>query len=101
MLIKILLFAILSLSFYITAYSEELSTKREKVIILPFRNESDTKQYANSGIFMEVSSSNIEAFSDRQKARIVIYGRYSFSGDKSNPKIAAMLTAYDGAGRTN
>ncbi len=107
----------------------EPAAGREKVVILPFHNDTDTRQYLNSGLFRKIfsryfftfisilpvidvpdmgkdngialSSSNIQAFSDREKARIVIYGRYRLTGPKAEPKIIAQLVAYDGTGRTN
>ncbi len=129
MFYKILITAAMSLCIICPAVYSEESGKREKVLVLPFRNESDTKQYVNSGIFQEIfsrsfysfisllpvievpdigktrgltaSSSNIRDFADREQARIVIYGSYRFTGTKTNPRIQARLTAYDGPGRTN
>jgi hypothetical protein len=127
---KIFNYAIFSFFIFAAAvYPQEQSSRREKVLILPFQNGSDTNQYVNSGIFREifsrsfytfisilpvidvpdignkggteVSSSNIGALADREKARIVIYGSYRFSGSNAEPHIVAELTAYDGIGRTN
>ena len=128
MFLKAFFYAALIFIFTAAVYAED-SGKREKVVILPFQNDTDTKQFKNSGVFRKifsrtfftfisilpvidvpdmgrtndiaVSFSNIQAFSDSEKARIVIYGRYRLSGPKANPKIIAELTAYDGAGRTN
>ncbi len=105
------------------------SSKMEKVVVLPFQNDTDVKRFVNSRIFREIFSrsfynyisilpvldvpdlgktniftfsfSNIQAFSDIQKARIVIFGRYRMKGPKNNPIIEAELVAYDGEGRTN
>ncbi len=129
MFFKIFLYSTLFICLFVPAIHSQETAKREKVLILPFRNESDTKQYVNSGIFQEIfsrsfytfisilpvidvpdmgktrslsiSSSNVQDYADLEKARIIIYGSYRFYGVKTNPKIMAMLTAYDGVGRTN
>ncbi|GEM_PF-6424913 len=101
---------------------------RNKLIFLPFSNNSDPAVYPDSDIFKDifsrslytfiriysngnslvyyfagatgVSSSNIRSVSDSENARYSVYGKYSFQGENSNPKIVVELYVYDAdAGR--
>lgn len=96
---------------------------RNKLIFLPFSNDSDLAEYPDSDIFKDifsrslytfiriysngnsliyyfsgatgVSSSNIGSVSDSENARYSVYGKYRFEGEKSNPKIVVDLSVYD------
>ncbi len=107
-------------------YSE---ISRNKMIFLPFNNNSDLKMYANSDLFRDIFSrslyasirnysnenslnyffasengiaaSNIQSFCDSENARFAVYGNYRFQGDKSSPKIIVELAVYDAEKKTN
>jgi hypothetical protein len=100
----------------------------EKIFILPFRNDTDVRQYFNADIYKkiffrsfyayigvipltgfdyiftnetEVSASDVKAFAARERAKLVIYGSYRLTGYRSKPNINVEVIAYDPASDAN
>ncbi len=117
-----------SLALYCGQSFADNVAKLERVVVLPLQNDTNPEQYGNSGIFRDIfsrsfynytsilpiidipdisisnifqfSGTNIENFSKGQKARYVIYGRYSMTGPAIDPIVRAELMVYDGISRT-
>lgn len=116
--------AILLLYFLIYPCPAAGLDKREKVFILPFKNETEIKQYFNADIYKKIFSRSFYAylsvipesdmdfiftneteaqdsdardFAVRSGAQLIIFGKYHLTGYKAKPDINVEVSVYDAA----